>query len=344
MGAAGREARARQEGTAGGPGRCAPRRGSSGRLNPVADALERITNLVALLLEARTPLTLEQIANELAGQYPAGEVALRGAFERDKAMLREIGVPLEQEVLQGGDAGRTAYRIDRRHYELADLELAPDERAALELAVATVRLADAKFGLLKLGASATDSSAVVAHVPDLPALPALREATARHAEAAFAYRGTPRTVRPYALLLRRGLWYVIGHDLGHDEVRTYRVDRIESEVRLGPSDAFERPAGFDPRSAFPADPKLLGDGAAPLALVAVDASRAAAVERELGGAAVAQRHPDGSVEVHVPCANLYAFCAWLLGWGAHAEVLQPPEARQFVVEWLQATVAAGAAR
>jgi len=311
----------------------------------VADALERITNLVALLLESRRPLTLDQIAHELAGQYPAGESALRGAFERDKAMLREIGVPIDQEVLLGADAGRTAYSIDRRRYELADLDLEPHERAALELAVATVRLADARFGLLKLGASATDSSTVVAHVPDLPALPELREATARHAEAAFGYRGTPRRLHPYALLLRQGFWYVIGHDLGHDEVRTYRVDRIEGDVRLGPADVFERPVGFDPRAAFPTDPKMLGEGdGTPLATVVIDASHAAAAVRELGDDAVRQRRADGSLLVEVPCANLYAFCAWLLGWGEHAEVLGPPEARSFVVEWLDATVAAGAAR
>ena len=58
-----------------------------GQTRGMADALERITNLVALLLETRSPLTLEQIANELAGQYPAGEAALRGSFERAKACL-----------------------------------------------------------------------------------------------------------------------------------------------------------------------------------------------------------------------------------------------------------------
>ena len=92
------------------------------------DALERITNLVALLLHTPRPLTLEQIANELEGQYPAGDAALRGAFERDKAVLRDVGVPLDTEVLGGNDAGKTAYRIDRRRYELADLDLADDER------------------------------------------------------------------------------------------------------------------------------------------------------------------------------------------------------------------------
>ena len=140
----------------------------------MADALERITNLVALLMEARSPLTQDQIIHELAGQYPAGDVAQRGAFERDKAMLREIGVPLESEVLGGNDAGRTAYRIDRSRYELADLQLLPDEQAALQLAVAAARLADAQFGLLKLGGDRSSAPVVVANIPDLPALPALR--------------------------------------------------------------------------------------------------------------------------------------------------------------------------
>ena len=36
----------------------------------MADALERITNLIALLLETSQPLTLDQIVHEL-GQYPA---------------------------------------------------------------------------------------------------------------------------------------------------------------------------------------------------------------------------------------------------------------------------------
>ena len=70
------------------------------------DALERITNLVALLLHTSVPLTLEQIANELTGQYPAGDAALRGAFERDKAVLRDVGVPLDSEVLGGNEIGR----------------------------------------------------------------------------------------------------------------------------------------------------------------------------------------------------------------------------------------------
>lgn len=299
------------------------------------DALERITNLVALLLETRSPLTLEQIANELRGQYPDGEVALRGAFERDKSLLREIGVPIDSEVLAGSDAGKTAYRIDRRRYELAELDLAPDETRALQMAVAAARLSAADFGLLKLGADAPVSGPVTVNVPDDPALPILREAAAHRAVASFRYRSTDRELQPYAVLLREGSWYVIGHDLGHGTVRTYRVDRIEGDVRVGPADAFERPEGFDVRAAFPDDPKLLGDEPAQRALVRVDATRAAWVE-----SAVVHRHDDGSVEVEVPCANVDAFRSWLFGLGVHAEVLGPPAVRAAVVAWLRDMVGA----
>ena len=36
----------------------------------MADRVERLTNLLALLLETRRPLTLHEIASELGGQYP----------------------------------------------------------------------------------------------------------------------------------------------------------------------------------------------------------------------------------------------------------------------------------
>ena len=306
----------------------------------MADALERITNLVALLMETRAPLTQQQIVDELEGQYPTGDAAQRGAFERDKALLREIGVPLESEVLGGNDAGRTAYRIDRDRYELADLQLAPDEQAALQLAVAAARLADAQFGLLKLGGDRSSAPVVVANIPELPALPALREASAARAAVSFGYHGSPRRLHPYALLLRERFWYVIGHDVARGEVRTYRVDRMEGELAVGEAGAFERPADFDPRATFPTDPKLLGDEPAARAEVLVDEPRAAAIERELGAAAVVRRLPDGAVVVEVPCTNLDAFRSWLFGLGEYAEVLGPAGVRSAVVEWLQAMAGA----
>ena len=308
------------------------------------DRVERLTNLLALLLETSRPLTLVEIAGELAGQYTGKESTRRAAFERDKAALREIGVPIETTVLTGGRAGSSAYWIDRDRYELKDLHLEPDEMRALQVAVAAVRPAQGREALWKLGLDTIDGDAagdvaVTATVPELPALPVLRDASARRVAVSFTYRGKVRRLDPYGLLLRTGFWYVVGHDHEHGALRTYRVDRIEGPVALDEGAPFERPEGIDLRTAFPSDPKELGatDETA-VALVRVHRSRASGVERELGSPRVVARAPDGSIDVEVPCANVPAFRSWVLGLLDRAEVLGPPDVRAAVVSWLQAMV------
>jgi proteasome accessory factor B len=106
----------------------------------VTDRVERLTNLLALLLETREPLSLVQIAGQMESQYPDGQSARRAAFERDKAALRDIGVPIEQEIVAGGEyAGQTRYWIDRGRYELRGLDLDDDESRALQVAMAATR-------------------------------------------------------------------------------------------------------------------------------------------------------------------------------------------------------------
>ena len=300
----------------------------------MSDQLERTTNLLALLLETRSPLTLEQIVNQLGDQYPTGHAAMRGAFERDKSLLRDVGVPIETEVLRGTYAGQTAYRVDRDRYELRDLDLADDERRALQVAVAAARTTEAEFGMLKLGGVADSAASITANLPQLELLPSLREAIGARAAIVFRYHAAQRTLHPYALLLREGFWYVIGHDIGHDEVRTYRVDRIEGSIEQGEGAEFERPADFDPRAVFPSDPKELGEGDR-TAVVRIDHTRATFATRELGEESIVRRLSDGGVEVSVPCTNLDAFRSWLLGWGVHAEVVSPADVRDGLIDWLR---------
>lgn len=307
----------------------------------MVDRFERLTNLLALLLETRSPLSLVEISGALDGQYPEGQGAKRASFERDKSALREIGVPIEQEIVPSGlYAGQTRYWIDRKRYEMHDLQLDDDETRALQVAMAATRPGSAigQEALWKLGAGLLDRSApVTAIVPDLAGLPVLREGVASRTSVAFSYRSVDRIVDPWGLLLRDGFWYLVGFDHGRGERRTYRIDRIESDVRLEPGSTFERPANFDPRQAIPEDPKLLGaDDTVPDARVLIDRIRAAAAVRELGEDRVVERRADGSIVVDVPCAHLPAFRSWLLGYLEHAEVLAPDSVRQSVVDWLEA--------
>lgn len=314
----------------------------------MVDRVERLTNLLALLLETREPLSLVQIAGSLSSHYPDNEVARRGAFERDKSALREIGVPIETSVVGGGPyAGQTRYRIDRRAYELADLDLEPDEMRALQVAVAAVHTGSTsgREAIWKLGGALGDEqSPVSAVIPERPELPVLRAAVASRSRIEFVYRGERRDVDPWGLLLRGGFWYVVGHDHGRDARRTFRVDRFEGGVdgiEVGRPGDFVRAADFDPRSAFPSDPKQIGSDAddAVEATIRVDAVRAAAVERELGVERVESRAPDGSIVVRVPAGNLPAFRSWVLGLLDHAVVLSPDTVRDHIVDWLDDVVA-----
>jgi proteasome accessory factor B len=240
-------------------------------------------------------------------------------------------------VLSGDRAGTTGYRIDRRRYELR-LDLTAEETRALQLAVAAVHLrpdwsADA---LLKLGATDdADAATPSAVLASLPSLPALFDASTRRATVRFRYNDRQRQLDPYGLLTRDGFWYVAGFDHGHGEQRTFRVDRIQGDVTVGPPDAFTVPSGFDLEHVLPEDPKAMG-AAARDAVVAVAPIRAGKVAREVGEDAVLQRRPDGSILVLVPCGNLPAFRSWLLGLLDDAVVVEPPEVRADVVQWLAA--------
>ena len=312
----------------------------------MVDRIERLTNLLALLLETREPLSLTQIAGELEGQYPSNEKACRAAFERDKHALREIGVPIETEVVAGGAfAGQTRYRIDRRSYELADLDLDADEMRALQVAVAAVRTDSdhAREAIWKLGGSLGDAySPVSAVMPERPELPVIRVAVATRSSMSFTYRDQPRTLDPWGLLLGAGFWYVIGYDHARGEQRTFRVDRFDGGaggIVLGDADSFERPQSFDPRLAFPADPKLIGGpGDEPSdALVRIDVPHAAIIERELGADRVVERD-ESSILFSVPAGNLEAFRSWVLGLLDHAVVESPEAVREHIIDWLAAVL------
>ena len=114
------------------------------------DRLERVTDLLLVLLDASRPLSLREIADRVPG-YPAGHEARRQAFERDKRLLRDEGVPVLAESIEAEE--QVGYRVDPDAYYLPDLGLEPDEQAALNLAVAGVHLGEpiGREALSKLG-------------------------------------------------------------------------------------------------------------------------------------------------------------------------------------------------
>jgi len=307
--------------------------------------LERVTNLLTLLLSARRHVTFDEIRNELRGQYPDNLVAARAAFERDKSLLRDEGIPIDSVVLGGDQAGMTGYRILRSEYELGDIDLDPDEAAALRVAVSTIRMGQSwgvealwKVDLESMSDRGEGVSPVIAaNLPVDPRLPFLHRSLATRCVVSFEYNGKSREVQPYGLLARDGWWYLVGHERNIDDLRTFRVDRISGEVEVGAGGAYDIPADFDVTAVFPADPKLLTDNVdvgADVAEVLVDASDVGVVLNQYGPEAVLSERDDGSMVFAIPCSNVRAFDQWLLGFVERAEVLAPPLLREHVIDWL----------
>ncbi len=297
------------------------------------DRLERVTDLVLVLLDTHQPLTLDAIAHQVPG-YPAEHSARRQAFERDKRLLRDEGIPVLTERLPGHE--QYGYLIERESFYLPDLDLEPDEQVALHLAVAGVHLGDpsGRDALLKLGAAGLGDVRPIASMVPPAALIELFEAVRTRGTAGFAYRGETRLVVPVGLWFRFGHWYMVAWDLDRAAVRTFRVDRIEGEVSRGEPGGAEVPEDVDVEAALPDEP-WGAEGEDRIEMrIRVDVLEARRVADEVGQDKVVQRLDDGSVELALNVSSFAAIRSWVLGLLDHATVIEPPAFRDELVAWL----------
>jgi len=300
------------------------------------DRLERLADLVAVLLDTRRLLGVDEILDSVPG-YPPDRESARRQFERDKDALREAGIPLTAQPvdeLGGGDFG---YRIKPDDYYLPDLALTPEEQNALHVAVTAVRFegGDALEALFKLGGLEGTGASPLAALPTVPALADLFEAYQSRATTEFTYRGEPRRVDPWGIVFRRGKWYMVGFDHDREESRSFRADRISGAVTLGDPGGFQAPEGVDPAALLGDEPWRFGDEEPVTARVLLDPTVAAEVDPEN----VVETRPDGSVVVEIEVTNREAFRAMVMGFLDRAEVLGPPALRADTVAWLEAIVA-----
>lgn len=301
------------------------------------DKFERLLNLTAALLNASQPLSANELRRRMAGAYAEDKAAFRRMFERDKADLRAIGVPIEVSTLYRFDPPVEGYRIPAGQYAGRDLRFEPDELAVLHLATNLVRLeGGAGAGLARLGGavSAGGRAEPVEAVGELPfhdSLSKLVVAAIGRRAVSFVYRDTERCVEPWRLSFHRGHWYLVGWDVDQSADRLFRVDRIGGEVtERGPA---VNPAGEgpDPRALKPWE---FGAGEPVQARVLVDADQAGWACHLAG--VDGDRQPDGSVVITLKVRDTAAFRSFVVEFLEHAEVLDPSWLRDEFVAWLEA--------
>jgi predicted DNA-binding transcriptional regulator YafY len=310
---------------------------------------ERLMNLVICLLVARGFVPRSRIREMVPGYAGQSDEAFERMFERDKDELREVGVPIETGSHDALFDDEPGYRIRRSEFELPPLDLAPDEAAVLGLAARVWQdagLAGATSrALLKLRAVGVDvdAGALAGIEPrmaaDEPAFWPLWQGVRDRRRVRFAYRRpddaapAARTLEPWSVLSWYGRWYVVGHDVGRDATRMFRMSRIEGAVRpVGRRAAFVPPPADQVRAAATA---LAPPRGAATAQVLVRGGAGIGLRRR---ALAADPAEDGRTLLTVPFADTASLAAELAGYGDAVAVVAPAAVAAAVRDHLQATL------
>ncbi len=302
-------------------------------------------NLVALLLESRTPLTFEQIREKLAEAYAHDDVnSAKRMFERDKDVLRDIGVPIEVTATDVWDAEQ-GYAIAKDRYYLPEIRFTAEEITALAVAARSGGDTAAEDAVRKLLSGAEEGILAVIGAIAGPSdestatLTAVGEAVASARRLMFGYRtasgGTAeRTVDAFGLAVRGGHWYLVGFDHDRGEIRSFRLSRVSGPIRdMGEGNP--PPDGFRAADHVVAGPWGVGEPQS-VARVAFAPSVAWWAIEGITGADVVETRADGWVVATIPWSPGETLGGWILSFGADAEALDPPELRDDVIRRLEA--------
>jgi proteasome accessory factor BC len=316
------------------------------------DKLIRQLSLVAFLMAERRPLTARDVKGNVEGYSEMSDEAFARRFYSDRAELTALGVPLHSQ--RDEFTGEELYTLRSENYFLDRLDLKDDELAALQTALfyldgkfayaEPLRLALQNLALGRPGfpEARTDTAERVRvtapdYSPELAGrLSKLESAISKQRTIKFSYwspqhdKVAERTLNPYALRLDEGVWYVIGHDLDRDAVRTFRVSRIRSDIRFATRRErdFRLPPEFDVEAHRVPRPWQIGETVG-RARIAVQGDTAWWVHRTLSDAGVLD---NGVFET--PFARVEPLAGWVLRQNGRAVPLEPKALRTAVAEGL----------
>lgn len=227
---------------------------------------DRLFHLILALMASTYGLTKDQILTTVRGyreDTDAGvaKASIERRFERDKDLIRELGIPLLAWIPpdENGNNKATVYRIPKEDYDPpAGFELTAQDIRLLNVAAAVWRegslSGEARVTHTKLAANGvTVDEPLIGFLPMLtardPALEQLRRALDEQVQVSFAYL-TPgqddqrvRVVSPLAVVLHEGRWHLLSAEEPDGQERTFLLRRIVSPVTRGSAPSRAVPAG-----------------------------------------------------------------------------------------------------
>lgn len=226
------------------------------------DKAERLLNLTLALLDAKRPLTKQEIFENVAG-YSGKPESMERMFERDKDELREIGITIDVLPIDPLFDDELGYRIHPSDYFLPEISLTRDESIWVALAANVLRelgqhtsAQDAVRTLLsRNSASIEDITSIGAsthlEIPVNAILDDLWRAIKQKTTVLFTYgpgvsigsapqdkfSKSEREISPYTLISRYSNWYLVGKDLKDNKIKTFRVGRL-TQLAFGSTQKF----------------------------------------------------------------------------------------------------------
>jgi predicted DNA-binding transcriptional regulator YafY len=137
-----------------------------------------------------------------------------------------------------------------------------------------------------------------------------------------------RVVAPYFIEPNPGghSRYVIAHDSLTNQVRTFKIERIDHAELT--AETFDIPPDFDVSSRLRQAWGISDEDTVHVRLRFLDAAAAKrALETNWHPSQRLIHEPDGSLLMTLDVGGLLEITPWLLGWGSTVEVLDPPELR-----------------
>jgi len=313
---------------------------------------ERLLNLLIALLVARSYVSKERLRDAVEQYRDAGDDAFEKMFERDKEDLRALGVPIEVGYLDKAFEDEPGYRVVRSAFELPEIDLEPDEAAVIGLAARVWQhagLASATSdALVKLKAAgvSVDREALNIVQPQLaadePTFEAFWQAISTRTEVSFDYRRaasantTTRHLQPWSMVSSRGRWYVAGHDIDREDVRMFRLSRVQGDVTLAKKEgSYDIPADIDLKTLAQAIDPPAEDGSA---TVLVRDGAANGLRRHATPADDQSDVADGWERLVVHYRSSSAFTDEVLGYADDVQLVEPEHLRAAVVSRLEGAV------
>jgi proteasome accessory factor B len=133
-----------------------------------------------------------------------------------------------------------------------------------------------------------------------------------------------RRVQPYHLGCVENQWYLFAHDLARRQLRTFALPRMRKARGTGVK--FSRPADFSiARFLSESFGVFTGSNRYRIRIRFDELAARLVCERQWHASQKIKPLPGGGIELTLQLANLTEIERWVLGWGAHACVLEPPE-------------------